>query len=195
MRRLLIGWLALVLLLAGCGSDPVRQYLDGHLTLVELRPSAYTSEEARVYESTEPVPAVAEALAAVRAPAYRTTPPREDRMVLVYPDWVADIYRDPAARTRVIWQSRQFVRDHYEAGAGPDGYFGDSLAEELIDELFEGRRSYKGTPTVIIRRYDDDSYWRQRAAERRASSGGTGSVRTGSTTGPRFSGGGTGAGK
>ncbi len=181
--------LILSVLLGGCGlsGHPIRQYLEEHYTLDSLRPSAFRNEEAFVYRTNLPVPEVAAALAGVLEPRFQTTPPRDDRMVLVWNDYLADIARDIATGdTLIVWQSRQFAADHYDTNT----FFAGYLAAEIIDEVFDGLK-YLGRSSRYrrMKSYRDARSWPYRGGEFGRS------VRTGSTGGPRFGGGGFFGGK
>lgn len=165
----------LAILLAGCGTVGVQDYLEGNYSLYDVQPNTYNPrDEARVYESEDPVPDVAAAIAAAHPPESMTEPPRDDRMVLVYPEEIVDVAAEEG-RTLVTWSSQQYVRDNY----GDSNIFEGLLAAAIISDIFSGPRSrgwgYPAGPLAP------------------APTGG--SVREGSVGGPTVRGGGLSAGK
>lgn len=172
-------WLAVLWLLlaaAGCGAYSIQDYLDANYSLYDVRPGAYDRrDEARIYEARAPVPEVAAAIAKEFKPEAMTDPPRDDRMVLAYPDWVVDITRAGGDGTSLITlTSKQYVRDHYDSSGS---FFAGFLAASVIHDIFDGPRSrgwgYPGGWPVNTGR----------------------SLREGSVGGPAVRGGGLGAGK
>lgn len=172
-------WLVILLLLAaaGCGAYSIQDYLDANYSLDDVRPSSYDQrDEARIYKAGAPVPEVAANIAGEFKPEAMTDPPRDDRMVLAYPDWVVDITGAEGDNTsRITLSSQQYVRDHYD---GNGSFFTGFLAASVIRDIFDGPRSRGwgypvGGPVVNPGR----------------------SVREGSVGGPTVRGGGLSAGK
>lgn len=165
----------LAFLLVGCGAQGVQDYLEGNYSLYDVQPNPYNPrDEARVYESGDPVPDVAAAIAAAHPPESMTDPPRDDRMVLVYPEEIVDVTAE-GERTLVTWSSQQYVRDNY----GDSNIFEGLLAAAIISDIFGGPRSrgwgYPAGPLAPVPA--------------------GGSVREGSVGGPAVRGGGLSAGK
>lgn len=139
MKRWFLMLIILSLTVAGCAADNAANFLDSNYNMVDARPSRYgTDDVAKVYQIPVPVDIAAKLVSEKYPPKDMTDKANTERMVLVYPKYVVDIY-DENGQTLAEVASQRYVRDHYASG----GFFRGYLAATIVRDIFDGPRSWR----------------------------------------------------
>ena len=154
MKKLSLILMMSILILAlatGCGTGAgnIAGYLSKNYPLEDVRNSRYTDEAAYVFLMPGSVSEVATELRDKFKPTNGTDNVNDERMVLIYPEVIVDIYQEEQ-KTYAEIATKQYIRDHYDSG----GFFKGYLTAVIIRDIFDGPRSwgYGAYPPISSRK-------------------------------------------
>lgn len=183
MKKILVGFLALIFVLTGCG---VNSSIESEYAFVDRVTDEFGNQSNvyKAYNST--VPKVAEEIKTTTEPQKMS---KEDakRMVLLYEDSVVQVIQDLDDSKNVIIEvsSKEFIESNYNLS-----FFEVYGMLSLADDLFDFDKKKKKEDDYYSGYIHSSGHYVQNT-----SSNGTKSIRFGSTTSKSIRGGGPGSGK
>ncbi len=130
--------LTIAVLVTGCGKPSLDAYLADNYPLIDARQSRYNGDDAAyVFKLDKKVSKAAQEISALYKPNNMTEKSNDERMLLVYPDYILDIFSEENYTFAEI-STKQYVRDHYNSS----GFFRGYLTATIVRDIFSGPRSW-----------------------------------------------------